>query len=76
MKVQFCIDNYFIGCKEVVAEFEVSESPTGEQINAVYNDIRALVDKGDALDYKSVCEYVAKKHLNIVDSPVVLTFYV
>ena len=76
MKVQFCINNYFEECKEVIAEFEVSEVPTGAQVNAIYDDIRSLVNNGDALDYKSVCEYVAKKHLKIVDSPVVLTFYI
>lgn len=76
MKIQFCINNYFEEHAEVVAEFEVSEVPTGEQINAVYDDIRAIVGSGDALDYKSVCEYVAMKHLKVVESPVVLTFYV
>ena len=76
MKVQFCINNYFEDCKEVVAEFEVREVPTGAQVTAIYDDIKAIINNGDALDYKSVCEYVAKKHLNIVDSPVVLTFYV
>ena len=76
MKVQFCMNNYFEDRKEVIAEFEVSEVPTCEQISAIYDDIRAIVNSGDALDYNSVCEYAAKKHLKIVDSPVVLTLYV
>lgn len=80
MKVQFCINNYFDGCAEVFAEFEVSELPTGEQINAVYDDIRAIVGDDEGLklfgEYKEICEYVAKKHLKVVESPVVLTFYV
>lgn len=80
MKVQFCINNYFEDKAEAFAEFEVSEAPTGEQINAIYEDIRAITgdDEGVKLfgDYKGICEYVARKHLKIIESPVVATFYV
>ena len=76
MKVQFCINNYFEDRKEVVAEFDVIEMPNGEQINAIYDEIRTLVGNGDSSDYQSVCEYVARKYLKIAESHAVLTLYV
>ena len=76
MKVQFCINNYFDGCKEIIAEFDVIEMPTGDQINAIYEDVRALVGNGDAVDYQDICEYVANKYLKLADNPVVLTLHI
>ena len=76
MKVQFCINNYFDGCKEIVAEFDVVEMPNGEQINAIYEDVRALVGNGDDVDYQDICAYVANKYLKLADNPVVLTLHI
>ena len=76
MKVQFCINNYFEGCKEIVAEFDVVEMPTGDQINAIYDEVRAIISNGDAEDYSSVCKYVARKYLKLADNPVVLTLHI
>jgi hypothetical protein len=81
MKVQFCTSNYFDGHAEVFLELDVCECPTGEQINAVYEDIRSIVgDHCDDVklfgDYSGICEYVARKHLKVIGTHVSLIFHV
>ena len=79
MKVQFCINNYFEERTEVIAEFEVSKAPTGEQVSAIYDDIKAAMDNydgEDGFDYEQACLDAAYQHLEILDNPVVFTFYV
>ena len=79
MKVQFCINNYFEKCAELVAEFDVSEAPTGEQVAAIYDHIKAAMDNydgEDCFDYEQACFDAAYEHLNILEKPVVYTFYI
>lgn len=83
MKIQFCkecIDPMWSG--SLYAEFDVAEAPTEEQCEAIEDEIFAAMseyelENGDyeGFDYWGVCFEVVRKHLKIVDNPVVHTFY-
>lgn len=80
MKIQF-IKPY--SYDDVIAEFEIADEPTNEQCEAIEYEIFKAIDdwyeenNGDMneFDYWVVCLEAARKHLKIVDNPVVKTFY-
>ena len=84
MKKQFCRELFDPRFNDdVIAEFDVAEEPTREQCGAIGDEIFEAVDNwyeennGDMseFDYWGVCFEAVKKHLKIVDNPVVKTFY-
>lgn len=79
MKIQF-IKPY--SYDDVIAEFEVADEPTNEQCKAIEDEVFEVMDNwyeefGDDtyFDYWGVCFEAARKHLKIVDNPVIHTFY-
>lgn len=77
MKIQFC---YFDN--DVIAEFDVTEMPTEEQCKIIEDEIYEAMEKWEEdndgfeeFDYWGVCYEAVKKHLKIVQNPVVKTFY-
>lgn len=84
MKIQFCRELFDPRFNDdVIATFDVAEEPTDEQCKAIEDEIFEAIDKwyeendGDMseFDYWGVCFEAARKHLKIVDNPVVHTFY-
>lgn len=83
MKVQFCRECFDpMHSGNLFAEFDVAEEPTKEQCEAIEDEIFEAMgeyelENGDyeGFDYWGVCFEAARKHLNIVDNPVIKTFY-
>ena len=83
MKIQFCkecFDPMWSG--SLYAEFDVAEEPTKEQCDAIEDEIFEAMGKyelenGDyeGFDYWGACFEAARKHLKLIDNPVVHTFY-
>ena len=80
MKIQFCNIGNFLN---TIAEFDVAQIPTEEQCNAIEDYIFAVMDNweeeyGDfsEFDYWKVCYDAVVKNLEIVENPVIKTFYV
>lgn len=81
MKIQF--ERLTINDGEVVAEFDVAEAPTKEQCEAIEeyidNEINKWYEEHDGdfseFDYWWVCREAARKNLELVNNPVVHTFY-
>ena len=78
MKIQFTkLD------EEIVAEFDVTAEPTEEQCEAIEEYINDEMNKwyeendGDfaEFDYWWVCREAARKNLELINNPVVKTFY-
>ena len=82
MKIQFCFNGNVNGGMDIVAEFDVAEVPTEEQCKAIDDYILEEFNKweddyGDfeEFDYWDLCREAARKHLKVIDNPVVKTFY-
>lgn len=83
MKIQFCheySDPTIAG--NIIAEFDVAEEPTEEQCKVIEDEIFEIMgeyelENGDyeGFDYWGVCFEATRKHLKILDNPVVKTFY-
>lgn len=83
MKIQFCFNRDFDSDNNVIAEFDVAEMPTEGQCEAIeeyiYNEIDKWYEENDGdfaeFDYWWVCREAARKNLELVNNPVVKTFY-
>ena len=81
MKIQFTKLN--VANSEVVAEFDVATEPTEQQCEAIEDYINDEMSKWDEehdgdfaeFDYWWVCREAARKNLELVNNPVVHTFY-
>lgn len=87
MKIQFYNQHFYnkySGCYLPVAEFDVAEPPTEEQCAAIEEEIWAAVnayaeendDDMSEFDYWSACRDACNNHLEIINNPVVKTFYI
>ena len=79
MKIQFVKPYEY---DDIIAEFDVDKAPTKEQREAIEDEIFDAMDKywlenGDyeGFDYWGACFEAARKHLKLIDNPVVHTFY-
>lgn len=79
MKIQFVKPYEY---DDIIAEFDVDKEPTEEQCKAIEDEIYDAIDNWyeeyedfTYFDYWGVCFEAARKHLKIVDNPVVKTFY-
>lgn len=83
MKVQFCFNGNVVGGMDIVAEFDVVKVPTEEQCKAVEKYIFEAINNWEEendddfaeFDYWVLCYEAASKHLDLVQNPVVKTFY-
>lgn len=83
MRIQFCYNGDFNGHPNVIATFDVAEMPTDEQCKAIEAEINDVMDDWaeendddfEEFDYWEVCHNVCKKHLKLIDNPVVKTIY-
>ena len=83
MRIQFCCNGNFNGSPNVIAEFNVAEIPTEEECRAIKDEIFDAMDSWEKdnddfseLDMYDVCYNACKKHLKLIESPVVKTFYI
>jgi hypothetical protein len=79
MRIQFCHSNG----QDIIAEFEVYETPTKEQCEAIEDEIYKKMDEWEAtygdleeFPYWSCCYEAARKHIYIKPNPVVKTIYI
>lgn len=80
MRIQFC-RNY---SEQHIAEFEVSRAPTPEEVKSIYeyidNEMCEWEEANDGdfseFDFWQCCHDAASRYLELVDNPVVKTFYV
>ena len=83
MKVQFCFNGDFNGTQTLIAEFDVAAEPTKAQCKAINDYIGDALeefeeeyDDFEEFDYYKVCREAVNKYLEVVDNPIVKTFYI
>lgn len=85
MKIQFVRQGYLM-CEDlmdIIAEFDVVKPPTPEEIAAINDDIEAALDAWEEefddfcdFDYRKTVYDACVKHIELVENPIVHTFYI